>query len=126
MNMTVFDTMVFSMFNHYKIRFKRKANTISIFYISILQMAILLFLGVFFSIFFNQMNVETMSPNKAWVLFVIASIIIYFKNWIQYSGKKRRVLNAKSTRSKTKRFNVYVLWVLPFGIVAVSILLLKA
>ena len=124
--MTVFDTMVFSMFNHYKIRFKRKANTISIFYISILQMAILLLLGVFFSIFFNQMNVETMSSSKAWVLFVIASIIIYFKNWIQYSGKKRRVLNAISTRSKTKRFNVYILWLLPIGIVFITILLLKA
>ena len=124
--MTVFDTMVFSMFNHYKIRFKRKANTISIFYISMLQMAILLLLGVFFSIFFNQMNVETMSSSKAWVLFVIASIIIYFKNWIQYSGKKRRVLNAKSTRSKTKRFNVYILWILPIGIVFITILLLKA
>jgi len=124
--MTVFDAMVFSMFNHYKIRLKRKANTISIFYISILQMAILLFLGVFFSIFFNQMNVDTMSSSKAWVLFVIASFIIYFKNWIQYSGKKRRVLNAKSTRSRTKIFNVYILWLLPIGIVFITILLLKA
>ena len=123
--MTIFDTMVFSMFNHYKIRFKRKANTISIFYISILQMAILLFLGVFFSIFFNQMNVETMSSSKAWVLFVIASVIIYFKNWIQYSGKKRRVLNAKSTRTRTKSFNVYLLWLLPIGLVYISILLIR-
>ena len=123
--MTVFDIMVFSMFNHYKIRFKRKANTISILYISLLQMAILLFLGVFFSIFFNQMNVDTMSSSKAWTLFVLASLIIYFKNWIQYSGKKRRVLNAKNTRTISNGYNVYILWLLPLGIVAISILLLR-
>lgn len=124
--MTVFDTMVFTMFNHYKVRLKRKANRLSIFYVSILQITILLFLGVFFSIFFNQMNVDTMDSDKAWILFTIASIIIYFKNWIQYSGKKRRVLNAKSTRRKTKHYNVYFLWLLPIGIITVSIILLKA
>ncbi|NNK82404.1 MAG: hypothetical protein HKO92_04720 [Flavobacteriaceae bacterium] len=124
--MTVFDTMVFSIFNHYKVKLKRKANTISILYISILQITILLFLGVFFSIFFQQMNVDTMDSSKAWLLFSIASIIIYFKNWIQYSGKKRRVLNAKSTRTKTRHYNVYLLWLLPIGIITISIILLKA
>lgn len=124
--MTVFDRMVFSMFNHYKVRFKKKANAISIIYISVLQITLLLVLGVFFSVFFNQMNVETMSSENAWLLFTIASIILYFKNWIQYSGKKRRVLNAKNTRSKTNNFNVYMLWLLPLAFIALSVLLRKA
>ena len=123
--MTIFDQLAISIFNHYKSRLKRKANTITVFYITLLQGSILLLLGVFFSEFFNQMKVNTMSSSNAWTLFVIAVVIIYFKNWMVYSGKRRLVLNAKSNKKKHTSYNVWVLWLLPFGCIALSILLLN-
>ena len=123
--MTIFDQFALSVFNHYKPRFKRKANTIAVFYMSLLQCSLLLLLGVFFSEFFNQMKVNTMSSSNAWTLFVIASVIIYFKNWMVYSGKRRLVLNAKSNKKKYSSYNVWVLWMLPLGCIAISILLLN-
>ncbi|WP_425076568.1 hypothetical protein [Psychroserpens sp. S379A] len=124
--MTTFDIFFFSIFSHYKTRFKQKANTIAVFYISVLQIALLFLLGSFFAVFLSQMNVATMSSSKAWTLFIIASVIIYFKNWIQYSGKKRKVLNAKTNKSKSKLYSIWLLWLLPIACIGLSIIILKA
>jgi len=121
--MTIFDQFALNIFNHYKPRFKRKANAIAVFYMSLLQCSLLLLLGVFFSEFFKQMKVETMSSSNAWTLFVITSVIIYFKNWMVYSGKRRLVVNAKS-KKKYGSYNIWVLWLLPLGCIALSVLLL--
>ncbi len=122
--MTIFDQFALSIFNHYKPRFKRKANTIAVFYLSLLQCSMLLLLGVFFSEFFNQMKVNTMSASNAWTLFIIASVLIYFKNWMSFTGKKRLSLNAKSNRKKSNTYNVWVLWLIPFGCIAIALMLL--
>ena len=122
--MTIFDQFALSIFNHYKPRLKQKANTIAVFYMSLLQSSVLLVLGVFFAAFFRQMKVETMSSSKAWTLFVITVIIIYFKNWMSFSGKKRLVLNAKQTKRKSQQHNIWVLWLLPSACIALSVLLL--
>jgi len=123
--MTLFDHFVFNMFQYYKPRYKAKANSISIVYITFLQASLLLLFGVLLSLFLEQMNVDTMSSSKAWTLFVIAIIVLYFKNWMAYSGKKRRVLNAKSTKKKAQKYSVWVLWLLPFGCITLSLLLLQ-
>ena len=121
--MTIFDQFALNIFNHYKPRFKRKANAIAVFYMSLLQCSLLLLLGVFFSEFFKKMKVENMSSSNAWTLFVITSVIIYFKNWMVYSGKRRLVVNAKSKKVYSS-YNIWVLWLLPLGCIALSILLL--
>ncbi len=123
--MTVFDQFYFNVFNHYKARYKRRANTLAVFYISFLQLSIILVLGVFFAAFFNQMNVDTISSQKAWTLFIITSFIVYFKNWIQYSGRKRSVMNAKLNRNKSSQYNIWLLWLLPICCITLSIILLQ-
>lgn len=123
--MTVFDSLFFNVFNHYKIKYKKRSITFSVLYITILQLSILLVLGVFFATFFSQMNVDTLSSEKAWALFIITSVIIYFKNWIQYSGRKRSILNAKLSKSKSKLYNIWLLWLLPISLIALSIVLMQ-
>ena len=81
--MTVFDELFYTIFIFYKNRYKQKANSIAIVYVSFLQGTLLLLLGVFFAGFFRQMNMVTMSATKAWVLFVLVLVFIYFKNWIE-------------------------------------------
>ena len=70
-----------------------------------------------------QMNVITMSSIKAWTLYVIAVVILLFKNWIQYSGKRRNILNAKQKRKSG--YSIWTLWLIPIICVFLSILMLK-
>lgn len=123
--MSLFDQLFFNVFNLYKAKFKRRANTIATFYVTILQISLIFLLGVFFAAFFKQMNVETMSSNKAWPLFIITSILIYFKNWIQFSGRKRSVINAKLSKRKTKNLSVWLLWLLPICCFILSYILFE-
>ena len=123
--MTTFDIFFFNIFNHYKARFKKRAITLAIFYVTLLQVSILLLLGVFFGAFFKQLNVDTMSSSKAWTMFIIVSILIYFKNWIQSSGRKRSVMNAKLSKNKSKQYNILLLWLLPISCIALSVVLMQ-
>ena len=124
--MTTFDTIFFSVFKHYKTTHKQKANTIAIVYISLLQIALILVLGVFFSVFLKQMHVNTFSATKGWTLFIMTSVFIYFRNWIVYSGRKRKVLNANTNKNKQTIYNMKLLWLLLLGCIALAIILLNA
>lgn len=110
--MTLFDQLFFNSFNYYKHgTFRRKANAIAILYITIVQASFLLVLGVFFAEFFHKMHVATMSATKAWVLFVLTCLVLYFINWIQYSGKKRKIMNAN--QKKKSNYGIFTLWLIP-------------
>ena len=112
LNMTIFDQLFFNSFDHYKKgTYKKKANTIAIYYITLVQSSLLFVLGVFFAEFFHKMNVATMTATKAWILFVIVSFLLYFTNWMQYSGKKRKIMNANQ-KNKTN-YGIITLWAIP-------------
>ncbi|MCB0447371.1 MAG: hypothetical protein KDD03_07640 [Gelidibacter sp.] len=122
--MTLFDQLFFNAFNYFKTStFKKSANDLANLYITLVQASLLLLLGVFFAEFFSQMNVMMMSTTKAWALFAIAVFILYFKNWIQYSGKKRKVLNANQNKKTT--YSIWALLLIPFVCIFLSILMLK-
>lgn len=124
--MTVFDQFLFSIFNHYKVKYKQKANIIAIWYTSLLQISILFLLGAFFTVFSVQMNMTTMSKEKAWTLFILIAIGIHFKNWIKYNGKGRKVLNAKFNKKKSPNHNIALLFVLPIASIALGLIILQA
>ena len=124
--MTTFDILFFHFFQHYKTKKSKKANSIATFYITFLQCSLILFLGVFFAKFFRQMHMDTMSASKAWTLFVLVVIFIYFKNWMQYGGRKRKVLNAKMIRNKKLTYNIWLLWLLPMAILVLTYILFQA
>lgn len=118
--MTIFDTLFFNVFKHYKPTKKQKANSIALYYISTLQCSLLLLAGIFTSAFFNEMNSINFSSESAWTLYLVLCIVIIFRNWIQYTGKKRKVLNAKlNSKKTTDLYNINLLWFL----LAVSIAL---
>tara|TARA_R110002033_G_scaffold49978_2_gene96918 strand:- start:4609 stop:4989 length:381 start_codon:yes stop_codon:yes gene_type:complete len=125
--MNLFDTLFYNIFSHYKPKYKQKANNIAIVYITVFQMALLLLLGVFFSGFFRQMNMDTMSSSKAWTLFTLMAIFIYFKNWMQYTGKRRMMIHAKMNKKKSKStYNIYLLWLLPVAILGLTYVVFQA
>ncbi|WP_396602814.1 hypothetical protein [Algibacter sp. R77976] len=124
--MTTFDSLFFHFFQHYKTKKSKNANSIATFYITVLQCSLLLLLGVFFAGFFRQMNVNTMSAPKAWTLFVLVAIFLYFKNWMQYGGRKRKVLNAKMLKKKKLSYNIWLLWLFPIAILGLAFVLYQA
>lgn len=124
--MTVFNQLFFSVYAFYKTSFKKKANTIAVFYISLLQISIVLLLGSFFAGFFKQMDIDTLDSENAWTLFVLVSLAIYFKNWMSYNGKKRIIINAIMNNKKKVVYNIILLWLLPIVCISLSVILLQS
>jgi len=124
--MTTFDLLFFTVFTAFKTRFKQKANSIALLYISALQIALVFVSGVFIATFLTKMNASTISSDKAWILFAIISFIIHIQNWLKYNGKTRKVLNAKFNRSKPSKHNLGLLLSLPFVCVLLGVILLQS
>lgn len=125
-HITVFDQFYYSVFSFYKKRYKQKANTIALVYISVLQISLVLLLGCFFAAFFNQMHTDLVSNTNAWTLFILASVAIHFKNWMQYTGKRRMMINAKLIKKKKPQTNIWLLWVLPFVVLGLAYIVFQA
>tara|TARA_R110002072_G_scaffold60994_1_gene154181 strand:+ start:149 stop:529 length:381 start_codon:yes stop_codon:yes gene_type:complete len=125
--MNLSDTLFYNIFSYYKPKLKQKANTIAVAYIAFLQVSLLLLLGVFFAGFFRQMNMVTISSSKVWTLFTLIAIFIYFKNWMQYTGKRRMMINAKMNKKKSKStYNIYLLWLLPVAVLGLTYVVFQA
>lgn len=124
--MNFFDQLYLTIFNRFKGRYKQKANTIALYYTSGLQIALLFLGGVFFIKFLEQMKVVVMSSSNTGLLFVMTAVVLHFKNWVSYSGRKRRVLNAKLSKKKDLGYSMLILVALPVAIFALSVLFYKA
>ena len=124
--MTTFDILFYNIFTYFKPKYKQKSNTIAMTYVSVLQCALLLLLGVFFAKFFSQMNMATMNKEKAWTLFVLASVFVFFKNWMQYTGKRRMMINSKMTQKGKPRYNIWLLLLLPICVLVLALILFQA
>ena len=124
--MNFFNQLYLTVFNRFKGRYKQKGNTIALFYTSLLQISLLFLAGVFFIKFLEQMKVVVMSSSNTWILFVMTAVFIHFKNWVNYSGRKRRVLNAKLSNKKDLGYSPFILIALPIAIISLSVLFYKA
>ena len=123
--MNYFNQLYLTVFNCFKARLKQKANTIALFYVSIVEIEVMLLVGIFFIKFLDQMNVVIMNGANARLLFIIASLFIHFKNWLNYSGRKRLILNAKLSKRKDLDYSLFILISLPFGLLGLSLVMLK-
>ena len=124
--MNTFDTLFYSIFTFFKPKYKQKSINMAISYVSILQCALVLLLGIFFAKFFNQMNMTTMSSGNAWTLFVLASLFLFFKNWMQYTGKRRMMIQTKMNKRANTQHSIWLLLLLPIGIIGLACILFKA
>lgn len=123
--MNYFNRLYLTTFNRFKARFRQKANTIALFYVSIVEIAIILLLGIFFIKFLDQMKVIIMNGTNGLLLFIILALFIHFKNWLSYSGRKRRILNAKLSIKKDLEYSLFVLISLPLGLLGLSLIMLE-
>lgn len=122
--MIFIDHLFFNCFDHYKKgAYRKKANAIAVLYITVVEASLLLVLSVVFSGFLQRLHVPTITPGRAWILFIVAAWVLYFKNEIKFSGKKRKVMNAN--RTKKTSYGIVTLWLIPVVAVFLSILFLR-
>ncbi|SDG83158.1 hypothetical protein SAMN04489796_101704 [Winogradskyella thalassocola] len=117
-----FDNYYISIFNHYKKKLGKRSLNIALFYITFLELSVILVLAAFLKAFASQMKMSLISSTKFWVIYGLIVLFIIFKNWMRYNGKKRNILNAKFKRNDT---SIYLLWLLPIGCFAVALILLQ-
>lgn len=123
--MTTFDSIYIQVYKKAKEHYNRKAPPLAGSYLSLLQISVLFAVGCFFFVFLNQMNV-IVSSEKAWIVFVLISLFLIFKNWMKYNGKMRSTLKAKYNSKKQTTFHNWVLISLPFVCVGLGLLILQA
>ena len=117
-----FDNYYISIFNHYKKKLGKRSLNISLFYITFLELSVILVLAAFLNAFASQMKMSLICSTKFWILYGLVVLFIIFKNWMRYNGKKRNILNAKYKRNDT---SIYLLWVLPVGCLIIALILLQ-
>lgn len=124
--MTFFDICFYNMVQYYKKKNRNYAVNIASLYISVLQCSLILLLGVFLAKFLKVMYVDTMSVANAWVLYIIICVLLGFKNWMQYTGKKRNIIHAKMIQKHDATYNIWVLCLAPILILGLSFALYQA
>ena len=123
--MTIFDVLFYNVFQQYKPTQKKKANSIALYYINILQCTLLLIVGIVITTVLKDTNISTMSSGNAWTLFILVCLFLIFRNWIQYSGKKRKLLNVKfNSKKKPELYNIWLLWALLVSAIILAIAML--
>ena len=124
--MTIFNKLYLYIFSVYKDKHKQKANTLALYYTSILQISLVFLLGSFLAAFLNQMHASVVSQSQAITVLIIAAICIHFSNWMLYSGKSRKELNAKYAKTTKITYSVKILLFLPVIAVLFAFILLMS
>ncbi|MDO1501994.1 hypothetical protein Q2T40_17810 [Winogradskyella maritima] len=117
------DHYYISFFNRFKKRYKRSAILFTQIYITLLELSMFTLLLTFFTAFSNQMRLDVISKSSVWVIILVVAGLIWFKNWMKFTGKKRNVLNAKS---KLKPIPFWQLIVVPLVSFGLGLLFLQA
>ena len=123
--MNFFDKLYLSVFNQVKHYKPKLAPRWAHFYVSVFQIALCLFFGVFFMKFSKQMKLNILDDTSLWIVSLGIIVLIFFKNWMSYNGKKRNILISSNTK-RLKPYSAYTLIVFLLALFALSFVLSKA
>lgn len=122
--MDFFDQSYILIREYYRPKYKQRANTFALWYVTILQVGLLLLLGVFLYFFLEEMRTVSVSEDKAWLFFWVFSIIIIVRNWLRYSGRQLKIRRAKNSLSYSPSFKIWQLLLLLIGLYCIPLLML--
>ncbi|MBT8253398.1 MAG: hypothetical protein HKN00_03820 [Flavobacteriaceae bacterium] len=123
--MGTFYSLFLQVFQYYKTRIPRHARKIALIYITLVQTLAVLILGVVLSKFLKSMHMTVINSFQAWVLFAVIIVVLYFNNWMQYTGRKQAIKKAKYNASKSEKRHIMSLWLIPILGIVLSIILMK-
>jgi len=122
--MDFFDQSYILIRENYRPKYKQRANIFALWYITGLQIGLLLLLGVFLYLFLKEMRTIAVSEDKAWLFFLVFSIIIIVRNWLRYSGRQLKIRRAKNSSANSPSFKIWQLFLLLIGLYSISLLIL--
>lgn len=117
------DHYYFKILNHYKPRFKSKAQTVALLYMILLQLSIIMAIAGFIVLFFAQMNQTIISKSGLWQFLTVLSMVLIFRNWFYYTGKNSVSIRSKIKNVTLKGRDVWTLWLLPVALFTLFILI---
>ena len=120
--MNFFDRLYLSVFQEVKQYKPKLAARWARFYVSVFQIALCLFFGIFFMKFSKQMKLNILDDTSLWIVSLGITVFIFFKNWMSYNGKKRNILMSRNTKG-LKRYSAYTLIVFLLALFALSFIL---
>ena len=123
--MNFFDRLYLSVFQQVKQYKPKLAARWALFYVSVFQLALCLFFGIFFMKFSKQMKLNILDDTSLWIVSLGIIVFIFFKNWMSYNGKKRNILISRNTKG-TKPYSAITLIVFILALFALSFILSKA
>lgn len=123
--MNFFDRLYLSVFQQVKQYKPKLAARWARFYVSVFQIALCLFFGIFFMKFSKQMKLNILDDTSLWIVSLGIIVFIFFKNWMSYNGKKRNILISRNTKG-TKPYSAYTLIVFLLALFALSFVLSRA
>lgn len=123
--MNFFDRLYLSVFQQVKQYKPKLAARWALFYVSVFQLALCLFFGIFFMKFSKQMKLNILDDTSLWIVSLGITVFIFFKNWMSYNGKKRNILISRNTK-KSKPYSAYTLIVFLLALFALSFILSNA
>ena len=123
--MDFFDSLYLSVFQHIKQRKPKLAVRWSSLYVSLVQIALSLVLGIFFIKFAMQIKLNILDDTSLWIVSIGVVGFILFKNWMGYNGKKRAVLVSKSVK-RSKAHSILVLILIPLTVFTLAFILFEA
>ena len=111
--MGTFQLLFLQVFRYYKKRKLKNAAKIALLYVTWVQGLSLLLMAVVLSKFLRSMYIDVLTGTEAWLLFAVILVMLFFRNWMVYTGRKQKVLVAKSLKSAGNERNIVTLWLIP-------------
>ncbi len=122
--MGTFNALFLQVYAYYRNRKNKQATGLALVYITLVKSLLFLFAGVILAKFLSSMHMSLMSSTTAWMLFGILVVLIYFSSWMQYTGRKQKVMRAKMSQKVPENRPITVLWLIPIlGLILIIILI---
>lgn len=124
--MDIFDKMYLSTYQYVKKFSHKHAKSCARRYVSLIQIGLLMSMGILFVKFSKQMNFIFLNDNSTWVIFILISLFIFFKNWMTYNRKKHAILNSNKIIIKNGVYSIFGLISYQVLIFTLSLIMCKA
>lgn len=110
---------------HYCFKNKSKTfrNNFAFYYMLLFQLLLLLLLGLFFNAFSKQLNINALSNNQSVFIATSCVIIVLYRSWMVYTGKRRLLILSKTKQKFTPIGIFKLICILTFLLILIFTLL---
>lgn len=126
----MFEQLFYKTILSYKAQPKKRKHTkimsLATWYISFLQLSLLLVLFIILKRATNSSFMQFYEIYTPIFYILLVGIILYFFNTLYYNGKRMLQIKNRAIKGKTTATEVWKLWIIPLVIFGLSVILLKA